>query len=248
MTRREPDFSRSGRNRNRKGSNLLVNSLIGVVVLLIIIVAATIILGNNDDENMADSDLITANGAYDSSEEPTSPVIEDEEATEDEEVVDEPATENAMDEAASTESSAEQQEAIVKPELEVNKDDDSVDDSTGAGSVTYITPDDEIIAETVINASWQPIGTSQTGEHASQYDRASVDWVEKQQALAYATGLSQDSMIFWKIKNGGGPQKSVGIVSSTDKTKKYRVYLEWIDGEGWKPVKMDVLNTLDFDY
>ncbi len=134
----------------------------------------------------------------------------------------------------------------MKPELEVNKDDDK--DNTGAGSVTYITPDDAIIAETITNASWQPIGTTQTGEHASQYDRASVDWAEKQQALAYATGLSQDSMIFWKIKNGGGPQKSVGIVSSKNKAEKYRVYLEWVDGQGWKPVKMDVLNTLDFDY
>lgn len=249
MTRREPDFSRSGRNRNRKGSNLLVNSLIGVVVLLIIIVATTIFFGNNDDdEKVANSDLITADGADDSQEEQTSPVIEDEEAIEDEEVVDEPATENAVDEPASTESSAEQQEAIAKPELEVNKDDDSVDDSTREGSVTYITPDDEIVAETIINASWQPIGTTQTGEHASQYDRASVDWDEKQQALAYATGLSKDSMIFWRIKNGGGPQKSVGIVSSTNKAEKYRVYLEWVDGEGWKPVKMDVLNTLDFDY
>ena len=249
MTRSEPDFSRSRRNKNRKGSNLLVNSLIGVVVLLIIIVATTIIFGNNDDEKLADSDLITTDGADDSSEEPTSPVIEDEEAKEDEEVADELATENAVDEQSGTESSAEQQEAIVKPEPEVKKDDDSTNDSaTGAGSVTYITPADEIIDETVINASWEPIGTTQTGEHASQYDRASVDWVEKQQALAYATGLSQDSMIFWKIKNGGGPQKSVGIVSSTNKAEKYRVYLEWVDGEGWKPVKMDVLNTLDFDY
>lgn len=246
MAKGGPDLSRAGRNRNRKNSSMMLNILIGVVVLLIIIVTATIILGNKDDGKVADSDLITTDGADDLSEEPTSPVIEDEEAIEDEEVVDETATENAVDEPSSTDSPAEQQEAKVEPEPEpeVNKD----DDSTGAGSVTYITPDDEIIAETVINASWNPIGTTQTGEHASQYDGASVDWAEKQQALAYATGLSQDSMIFWKIKNGGGPQKSVGIVSSTNKAEKYRVYLEWVDGEGWKPVKMDVLNTLDFDY
>lgn len=248
MAEAGPDFTRAGRNRNRKGSSTIVNILIGVVVLLIIIVAMTIFLGNKDDEKVDDSDLITTDSADNSSEDPTSPVIEDEEADGDEEGVDESATENTAPEPSSTESSAEQQETVVKPVPEVNKDDDSVSDSTGAGSVTYVTPDDEIIAETIINATWQPIGTTQTGEHASQYDRASVDWVEKQQALAYATGLSQDSMIFWKIKNGGGPQKSVGIVSSTNKAEKYRVYLEWVDGEGWKPVKMDVLNTLDFDY
>ncbi len=30
--------------------------------------------------------------------------------------------------------------------------------------------------------------------------------------------------------------------------RKYRVYLEWVDEKGWKPVKMDILNTLDFEY
>ena len=66
--------------------------------------------------------------------------------------------------------------------------------------------------------------------------------MKKLKALAYATGLSKDTMIIWKIKNGGSPQKSIGIVSTKDKVEKYRVYLEWVDGKGWKPVKMDVLN------
>lgn len=243
MVKEGPDFSRSGRNRNRKKTSMMLNILIGVVVLLIIIVATTIILGNKDDGKAADNDLITTDGADNQSEEPTSPVVGDEEADQDEEIADEPTIEDTLDEP-----STEKQEVIEKPETEVNKDDDSASDSKGAGSVTYVTPEDGIIAETVTSPSWQPIGTTQTGEHVSQYNRTSVDWAEKKQALAYATGLSQDSMIFWKIKNGGGPQKSVGIVSSTNMAEKYRVYLEWVDGEGWKPVKMDVLNTLDFDY
>ncbi len=60
--------------------------------------------------------------------------------------------------------------------------------------------------------------------------------------------LPEDALIIWKIKNGGSPQKSIGIVSTKDKVEKYRVYLEWVDEKGWKPVKMDVLNTLDFNY
>ena len=87
---------------------------------------------------------------------------------------------------------------------------------TKPGSVTSVPSDDAIIAETITDTAWKPIGTTQTGEHVSLYDGKSVDWNEKKQALAYATGLSQDSMIFWKIKNGGGPQKSIGIVSSRD--------------------------------
>lgn len=248
MTKGGPDFSRAGRNRKRKNSSMMLNILIGVVVLLIIIVTATIFLGGNDDGKMADSDLITTEGADNPSEEPTNTEIEDEEAVDDEVAVDESEPENATPEQSNTEQSVGQQGIAAEPKPEVNKDDDSTNDSVGAGSVTFVAPDDEIISETVINAEWKPIGTTQTGEHASQYTKASVDWVEKEQALAYATGLSQDSMIFWKIKNGGGPQKSVGIVSSSNKAEKYRVYLEWVEGKGWKPVKMDVLNTLDFDY
>ena len=75
-----------------------------------------------------------------------------------------------------------------------------------------------------------------------------VDWAEKKKALSYATGHSEDELIFWKIKNGGGPQKSIGIVSTRDKSEKYRVFLEWVDEKGWKPVQMDILNTLDFEY
>ena len=75
-----------------------------------------------------------------------------------------------------------------------------------------------------------------------------ADWNEKIAAISYATNLPEDALIIWKIKNGGNPQKSIGIVSTKDKVEKYRVYLEWVDEKGWKPVKMDVLNTLDFNY
>lgn len=117
-----------------------------------------------------------------------------------------------------------------------------------AGIVTYLEPDDEVVEQSIVDPSWEPIATKQTGEHVSLYDGDSVDWHEKQEAIAYATGLAVEDTITWKIKNGGSPQKSIGIVSSKDKVEKYRVYLEWIENEGWKPTKLDVLKTLDFDY
>nr|WP_316047467.1 YrrS family protein [Planococcus glaciei] len=99
-----------------------------------------------------------------------------------------------------------------------------------------------------MNTSWEPVGTKQTGKHVSVYDKGSVDWNEKINAISYATGLSQDNMYVMMIKNGGGPQKSIGVVQSKDKSQKYRVHLEFKDGEGWKPVKMDVLKTLEGAY
>lgn len=194
MTERGPDFSRSGRNKNRKRSSIMLNSLIGVVVLLIIIVAATIFLGNEDDEQMADEELITTDGADIQSEETDNPVIEDEPAIEEDDFEAEDSTSESFSGEASgeTEASTPKQEAEVDVEAEVEKE----DEPESGGSVTYLTSDDDIIAETIISAAWKPIGTTQSGEHASQYDGKSVDWVEKQQALAYATGLPQESMLF----------------------------------------------------
>ena len=121
-------------------------------------------------------------------------------------------------------------------------------DADESGVITYKSPDDKVIAETIIDTGWEPIGTKQSGEHVSLYDGKSDDWHEKIEAISYATGLPKDDMIILKVKNGGNPQKSVGIVSSKDGTGKYRVYLDWVDDKGWQPVKMDILITLDFDY
>lgn len=244
MTESGPNFSRSGRNKKRKRSSTILNSMIGVVVLLIIIVATTIFLGNDDEEQVMNDEISAKDSAEIQSENRTSQVVNDEPETEE----GESETEDNTSESFDSEATGFGETEGSKPGLEVEADDEQEDDAKSAGSVTYLTSDEDIIAETIVSGSWQPIGTTQTGEHASQYDGKSVDWIEKKQALAYATGLPQDSMLFLKIKNGGSPQKSVGIVSSRDKAEKYRVYLEWVDGEGWKPVKMDVLKTLDFEY
>ena len=52
-------------------------------------------------------------------------------------------------------------------------------------------------------------------------------------------------MIVWFLGNGGRPDKSIGVVSSNNKSEIHRVYLQWVDGQGWKPEKMEVLNTLE---
>src|SRR5690625_7034423 len=46
----------------------------------------------------------------------------------------------------------------------------------------------------------------------------SVDWNEKIKAIQMATGLD-DSMIIWRLENGGGPQKSVGKVRDRKSTR-----------------------------
>lgn len=121
--------------------------------------------------------------------------------------------------------------------------------TTSPGIVSKPEQDeDSIVIETIVDTSWEPIGTKQTGYHESKYDGQSLDWHEKKEAIAYATLFDVDDLIFWKIKNGGDEQRSIGIVSTFDEKHKYRVYLQWEDGKGWKPTKLEVLRTLDFEY
>ena len=231
MTEREPDFSRIERKKGRKRTNRTLNILIAVVVLLIVITASTIFLGNNNEKQADEKEVVNT----ETNDKPSENDNKTEDATKEDD-------ENKSESSTDTES-GESEEPTASGDEE-----NSGDSSEESGTVTYGPSDDKIIAETVVNTAWEPIGTTQTGDHASQYDGKSVDWNEKKKALAYATGLSENEMLFLKIKNGGGPQKSIGIVSSKDKSEKYRVYLEWVDGQGWKPVKMDKLTTLEFDY
>lgn len=247
MTGREPDFSRMSRKRKSK-TNMILNVMIGLVVVLIIITASIIFTGNKGEQRaVKEQNTVMENDQNNADEQKDSELtLETDDAGEDN-VHASPGIEPAQsDTPARPEEqpadSNDQQQPANKPVDEPKEPEDQ------SGKVTYSKPDDPVISETIIDSAWQPIGTSQTGNHVSLYDGESVDWQEKKQAIAYSTGIPEESLIYWKIKNGGSPQKSVGIVSTKDKSKKYQVHLEWVDGEGWKPVKMDVLNTLEFDY
>ncbi|MDQ0214628.1 cytoskeletal protein RodZ [Oikeobacillus pervagus] len=101
--------------------------------------------------------------------------------------------------------------------------------------------DEPNVDKNIKDPSWEPIGTEQTGTHSSSFDMGSVDWNEKVQALSYATGISEDNMIVWFIK-GAGPDKAIGTVSPKDsQNDAYRVHIKWVDGEGWKPTKVQKL-------
>ncbi|WP_035097756.1 YrrS family protein [Anoxybacteroides tepidamans] len=100
-------------------------------------------------------------------------------------------------------------------------------------------PSSDVLKE-IVNPSWQPVGTTQTEPHVTQFDEQSVDWKEMLDAVSYATGLSQTDMIVWFIGNNG-PNKAVATVSPKDKSVKYRVYIEWVENQGWKPTKVQQL-------
>ena len=61
-------------------------------------------------------------------------------------------------------------------------------------------------------------------------------------ALSYATGIPESDMIIWFLGNNGGPNDAAGTISPKDKSVKYKVYITWVENNGWKPTKIEKLN------
>lgn len=212
------------RNHKRKKNNIL-NILIGIVILLIIIVTVSIVTGDDEKE--------TANTSKTESslqEENESVKLEEEVESKDE-------VETSTE---STNSTSSNENTTTEKEENVSTDINEAE----AGTVTTESSADANVESVIVDSGWQPIGTAQSGDHVSSYDSESVDWDEKVKALAYAANLDTSNMYVKYIGNGGSPQKSIGTVTSKDGSEIYRISLEWIDGEGWKPTKKEKLNTL----
>ncbi|ANU25593.1 YrrS family protein [Planococcus versutus] len=229
MTNEEKPYPSRLKKKNKKNrSNRILNIMIGLVFALILIIGVSMLFNGGDDQ--AQKPEVTVSSE---TNEQTSDSDEGGDAGEENE-----ATEEEKESAKKAEEKAEKEKAEKEKEESAIK----------GGTITREDSNDPIVEETVINTSWEPIGTKQKGNHVSVYQKNSTDWNEKVNAVSYATGLDVNNMYVMMIKNGGGPQKSIATVQSKDESEKYRVHMEWIDGEGWKPVKMDVLKTLNGAY
>ena len=239
------------KKKSKSSTNSMLNVMIGLVFALILIVGAFIFLGQSNDSNSAQEPETVQ----------ISPETEDEtdEAENGDEAADEAEGQEEQGEQEEQASDEEQNEdesdsAAEEQDNEENNDSDASEEgeedqgSVTGGTITRQESNDPVVKETIINTSWEPIGTTQSGEHVSVYDTGSIDWQEKVDAITYATGLAESEMYIMHIGNGGSPQKSIGTVQSKDNSQKYRVHLEWVENEGWKPVKMDILNTVEGAY
>lgn len=102
--------------------------------------------------------------------------------------------------------------------------------------------DEPNVEKVLINPAWKPIGTQQVNGHQSSYNMGTTDWNEKLQAAAYAVDISVDNMTAWWVTGGDDPEnQAILTVSEKGSDDTYRVYIEWISGEGWKPVEVKKL-------
>lgn len=149
-------------------------------------------------------------------------------------------TENDPNKEETEMTEATKEEVVVK-EKETEKEKEVAE----PGLVKVEGSDDENVLNTYESESWKPVGTEQVGTHTTSYDKGSTDWNEMTKAIAYGAGMDEADMRLWWLKNGGSENTAVGTVSAGDQSQTYRVYIEWVDGEGWKPVKMEELNEND---
>jgi cytoskeletal protein RodZ len=204
--------------------------LIGLVILLIIFVSVKIFFGGND-ENAAEKEQKIESKQDEKNmdtEENKNPAIDekkDEKKTNDSETE---STDESKETAANTE---DDEEIDLVP---ANEEEAVVTEGGSTGNVK----------KTIENPSWNPIGTTQTGEHYAVYDKESVDWAEMLQAMSYATGVDQSNMNVWFLGNNGF-NKSVGTITTKDQKQIYRVYIDWVDGQGWKPTKVEELKEVE---
>lgn len=215
--------SRAARHRKKTSPDRRLNRLIAVVTVLVLLAAYYIMTVELEPKTPHERPIAEAPvDVVDSDEE------EDEEPADEERRVEErPTVDEQPNESVERADEAKPEEEVV---IETN------DDPTS------------IISETIEDPNWEPIGTVQRGPHVSMYDGYSDDWKEKKRAIASAVGHDEQSLIYWKVKNGGSNSHAIGIVSTHDEQEKYQVYIEWIDGAGWKPTKVETLRTLQFDY
>ncbi|MBD1382056.1 DUF1510 family protein [Metabacillus arenae] len=237
MSKNFGDTRYQKRDKRRK-ANLVLNILIGIVTVLILVIGSQLLLGGDDQRQAS-----TESNEKKNSEQIANENTNKNRASDDQEVDDE--TSNDTNESSAEENlkdKAEEEEKAAK-EKEENKEEINPDDPFANANVKEGGADGNV-KQTIENPNWDPIGTEQSGEHSATYDKSSQDWAEMTQAMSYATGISEDDMIIWFLGNGGSPQDAKGTISTKDKSEKYRVSLHWVEGEGWKPTKVEVLNSI----
>ncbi|MGF9853554.1 YrrS family protein [Bacillus paramobilis] len=90
------------------------------------------------------------------------------------------------------------------------------------------------------NSSWKPIGTVQGAKPEMKFKEGTVDWSEMKQAISYAVNVPESQLIFDFIGNNGD-NKAYGNVRDKQSNKKYKVNIDWVENQGWKPASVQVL-------
>ncbi|MGD7009813.1 YrrS family protein [Metabacillus sp. 84] len=224
--------TRYGNRDKRRKTNVVLNALIGIVLILILAVGYQLILGGEKEE--------TSNSKISDQQETQSeePAADQEDNASDEAENKDKETQNTSGDEQSAEDKAADEKA-KEEEKQKNEKEQSEDPNEGA-TVTEGEPGSDV-AEVIENPNWKPVGTTQEGDHTAVYDKGSTDWQEMTKALTAATGVQADNMTIWRLENNGSPDDAIGTISAKGSDEKLRVSIQFVENEGWKPVKVEKL-------
>ena len=219
------------RTNRRKANqmNRTLNYLIALVSVLLVISLGVIFMTGDEDKS---EEQVQTEG--DGLESENIPAEESENLT----VVEEDQHEDETQQIE-TNNDATNEQAVEDDNSDVN-----IDQATGVTN----SSNDPLVAEIWTSNEWQPYPTGQTGEHRSTFAQGDIDYEEKLQSIFSVIPIKQQESIIWSVKNNGNAKSAIAVISSNDKTQKYRVAIEWIDKKGWKPVQVEVLNKLEGTY
>lgn len=211
--------SRSASRAKRRKTNIILNTLITIVVLLICIIGWKVFFSDN---KAAEDSTKQAAVQEEKNNEDSSPIVDDSESNEEE------------DKQSNDETNEE------------STDDTNAESEDNNGEIIEQNSDEENVEKVIVNPAWEPIGTEQTSGHESSYSKGTIDWNEKLDAAAYAIGTTSDNMTAWWVTGGNPPeQQAILTVQEKGNPDTYRVTIEWVDGQGWKPVEMKKLMEND---
>lgn len=102
--------------------------------------------------------------------------------------------------------------------------------------------DDNVIQ--AYTSTWSPIKTEQSEPHEITWEQSSQDWHERLLATELATGIAIEDMDALWI-SGNGPESVIVTFSDRVIDEHYRVYLSWVEHQGWRPDKVELLREND---
>ncbi|WP_181762291.1 DUF1510 family protein [Bacillus sp. B4EP4a] len=231
--------SRFNQRDQKRKVNKIYNIAITIVSILIVIVAVTIFLSDDGTETKKATTEPKQIADTDSGKVADKPAGKEEETDSEKE--------DAVGDSEAKEEDAVEEDSKATEEDAEQKAEDGAD-SEKAGDAELVEVEgsgDGNVAATYTSEGWKPVGTEQSGDHTTSFEKGSVDWNEMSKAIASGAGIDEGSMKLWWLQNGGSPSTAIGTVSEGDNPKTYRVYIEWVDGSGWKPVKVEELKTND---
>lgn len=209
--------TRSLLRAKRRKTNIVLNTLIVIVLLLIVVVTVNVFFGDDKTASKEDAERASALSQSGQEKKDTN-------------------TDNQEKVRTSKDKNKEKDQDI---DQDIDKDGDlSEKDDVKDQEIVTEGGSDPKVKKTIVNPTWEPVGTSRTGQHFNEYSGA--DWDEMVQAISYGTGIDPSNMTILFLGNNG-PDKSVGTVKQKDTQQEYRVYIEWVDEKGWKPTQVEEL-------